>query len=88
MRLLVYIRAETILALLARKGWTQQELAKQLGVSGWTITMMIQMKICPRPEVRNRLIEVFRGTSHKPGGRLTWDDLFKTELIDSNGTHV
>ena len=78
---------ETLIPLLMKKGWTQQKLARRIGVSPWTLSMAMNMRQSPRADVQHRLMDAFRGMSHKPGGRLTWDDLFKTELVESDTSH-
>lgn len=87
MRIKVFIRPETLILLLMRRGWTQERLARELKVTGTYISLIIGLKYSPSARLQSRLMSVFRGVSHKPGGRLTWDDMFSVKEIDSNSTH-
>ena len=88
MRIIVYVRLETLIPLLMKKGWTQAILAGRIGVSDWYVSMVINRKMSPSPKVQSRILEAFKGMSVEPGGRLSWDRLFRTELVDTNGTHI
>ncbi len=86
MRVRVYLRPKTVLVLLARKDMQhggQKWLAMRIGVSQTLVSLMINGQ-SPVPSGRQgQIMEAFRGMSHKRGGRLTWDDVFQSTMVDS-----
>lgn len=86
MRIRIVIRAETLLVLLHKRGWSQGQLATALNVTDSYVSQIIQGKVGVSADVSTRLLDTFRGMSHKPGGRLKWDDLFKPETVGSGAS--
>lgn len=80
LKIVVYLRPRTVALLLAKKDkqWGGQKwLADQMRVSQTYVSLMLAGK---QPVPTNRqglIINAFRGMSHKPGGRLRWEDLFQ-----------
>lgn len=86
MKIRIFIRAETLLILLHKRGWSQKQLAQALNLSEAHIHDLIQRKYSVKAEHSTRLMDTFRGMSHKAGGRLSWHDLFESELVGTEGT--
>lgn len=76
-RLRFYVKGGTVRILLRRRGWTQEELARRIKMSGPHLCLVINGKQATSTMTMNKILQVFRGVSHKPGGRVTWDDLFE-----------
>jgi hypothetical protein len=87
-RVVVFIRTKTVLLLLAKKDmqWGGKKwLACKVGVSQAYMSQILAGR-APVPTGRQKLfIEAFRGMSHKPGGRLKWDDLFQPVVLEGKG---
>lgn len=75
----IRIKPETLIPLLMKKGWTQGKLAREIGVSGAYVSMIMYGRYSPSGKLQHKMLKAFRGMSHKPGGRLTWEDLFHVE---------
>lgn len=86
MRVIVYLKPKTILLLLARRNADLGWLAERTGVSRTTVSFWMHGKSQPSNEARTRIMEAFRGMSHKPGGRLKWDDIFQSVFVDSGAS--
>ena len=91
-RVVVYLRPKTVALLLSKKKAKlrmrggQKWLADRLGVSETYVSlMMLGEHGSPVPANRESVIwDLFRGMSHKPGGRLTDADLFQRVTIEKD----
>lgn len=81
-----HIRHGVLTVLLGRKGWRKADLAREMGVSRVTVSRLLNEHYLPDAPMTRRIFEVFRGVSHKDGGRLRWDDLFRAELDETGAT--
>lgn len=91
MRIRVYLNAATVMTLLARKGMAhggKKWLALRLKVTPAMVTFMISGKSPVPAGMDRRIMEAFRGTTLDRYRRVGWDDLFKTELVDSTGSTI
>lgn len=84
----VYLRPVTVKLLLARmdKAWGGQKwLAEQIGLSESHLSRMLGGEL-PVPSGKQVLIRnIFRGMSHKKGGRTTYDDIFQQVIKEMSG---
>lgn len=93
LKVTVYLRPRTVAILLAKKGkrWGGQKwMAERLGVSQTYVSLMMMGKDgYPVPTTKQQVIwDLFRGMSHKPGGRLKDDDLFQYVAREPQGTEA
>ena len=91
-RVVVYLRPKTVKLLLVKKSILdrarrdQKWMAERLGVSeGFVSDMLNGKENVPAGKV-GLLWELFRGMSHKRGGRLTDEDLFQYVTKEATGT--
>lgn len=98
MRVRVFLKKETVLILLKRKCaqrrgnvWVKTQtadgpktwLARQVGVSPTFIMYLLERRE-PVPDSKQAaILNAFKGMSHKPGGRLSWDDLFEIQMSEA-----
>ena len=85
MKFRFFVKPGTVILLLMKKGWTQERLAKEMSVSAWTVSVLLNQKQSPSPDTMTRLSRAFRGMSVKKGGRTTWDDLFEARTEGGEG---
>ena len=83
LRIVVYLRPKTVKILLAKKQLIEGEkrdqkwLSLQLGTSQAMVSLMLR-GVAPVPSSKGPLLwDMFRGMSHKHGGRLKDSDLFQ-----------
>lgn len=91
MRIRVYLNAATVLTLLARKGKAhggRKWLAMRLRVTPAMVTFMMQNASPVPAGMDKRIMEAFKGTTLDRHRRVGWDDLFKTQLLDSSGSAI
>ena len=86
MKIRVYIRAETILVLMHKRGWTQRQLALALQLSESQVHRLIQAEHAVKGPLETRLLDLFRGMSHKPGGRVSWHDMFEPREVGTGAS--
>lgn len=82
MKIRVFIKIETVDVLLAKKNkgpeWLAKEIARAMSMSSYYTMKMVRGEKPVSPEVRNRVMQVFRGMGVRQG-RPTWDDFFRIE---------
>ena len=91
MKIRVYLNAPVVLVLLARKGMAhggRKWLATRLKVTPAMVTFMMQGASPVPAGMDKRIMEAFKGTTLDRYKRVGWDDLFKTQLLDSDGSAV
>ena len=81
----LYVRPGTVWILLRKKGWSQGMLAEHMGMTQAWISWAVRGKKPVSSETGRRLWDAFRGVSHKPGGRLVFEDLFEMRFAESEG---
>ena len=87
-RVTIFVRERPVKVLLAKKGmqWgSQRWLAAHLGISEEHMSNILAGRQPVTPRIQKALVELFRGMSHKPGGRLKWDDLFQCAVSGPQG---
>ena len=71
MKLKIFLNTSGFKTILARKNLTQREVAKELNITEWYLSMLVRRNKHPSPDVRRRIQERFRGYS--------WDNIFSME---------
>ena len=84
MEVRVYIKRRTLTILMARRGWVQADLARAMGASQATVSLILREKVQPSTPMARRLMDAFKGVSYR-SGRLKWDDMFNAVYVDSQG---
>ena len=64
----VFLRADSIEKLLARKNMSQNWLAAKIGISSGYISQLVNGERCPSPKIREKIQDVFKDKK--------FDDLF------------
>ena len=81
----LYVRPNTVWVLLRKRGWSQKDLAQRMGMSQWWVSFVVRGKASVGPGTQRQMWDAFRGVSHKPGGRLVFEDLFEARFAESEG---